>query len=170
MWLFLKSMLLPFCYSVNQPSTRCNDTNSQDGRRGWRGRQVRVPYEYSSVLMLTTSNRRYEGDELIAITLDASDKTYTVRKVTLCASSPYFEIALNGAFSESFTKSLRLPGCDNDTFTHFLYWLFHRHLSHALECEMDNRFPFPLRGDHGAGDSTWNQCRLVRLWCFGDAY
>jgi hypothetical protein len=57
---------------------------------------------------------------------------------------------LNGSFSESVEGVLKLPGCDVNTFESFIYWLFHKDLSHLLE------------SDHP------HVC-LAKLWCFGEA-
>lgn len=81
-----------------------------------------------------------------------------VQKALLCSVSDYFVKALDGPFQESSQSTLRLPGCDADTFRLFLYWLCHR------------RFP-EYRALEERSDAYILQVQelLVRLWCFAEA-
>jgi len=58
-------------------------------------------------------SRTFEGDHLITISLEGSERTYQVLKALLVKTSDYFAKALSdNLFVESQTRTLRLPGCD----------------------------------------------------------
>lgn len=73
----------------------------------------------------------------------------------LCDSSDYFTKALDGTFSESSTRELRLPGCDKETFQLFLFYLSQKSLPN-ISPNTDNDDDF----DAGVV--------YARVWVFAD--
>lgn len=80
----------------------------------------------------------------------------------LCSSSDYVVKALKqDAFSERSTRTLRPPGCDEETFACSLHWLTFRRL--------------PSNRSHGGEHGIPRNCEhchsaMIKLWTFGDAY
>jgi hypothetical protein len=81
-----------------------------------------------------------------------------VQKGLLCNASDYFVKALEGQFEEGLEQTLTLPGCDEDTFKLFLYWLCNHNLPEPFACTRTDS------EEHKAN----TQDALVRLWCLSD--
>ena len=90
--------------------------------------------------------------------------TYSVRKALLCNASKYFVKALDGPFTERLDRTLKLPGCDHDTFKLFLYWLCNRELPPVANAPDDD-----LSVETIYASFTQRTKVLIRLWCLADA-
>ena len=96
------------------------------------------------------------------IALEDTETTFSVQKALLCHVSDYFVKALNSGFKESTTQTLKLPGCDVETFRHFLYWLSTRELYRLDYSKLDRYGRFD--------DINHLQLTLVHLWVFADRF
>ncbi|KAK5137777.1 hypothetical protein LTR08_007349 [Meristemomyces frigidus] len=98
----------------------------------------------------------FQGDYLISVKLEGSDKTFMMQKALLCDASEYFVAALNGSFREGVERTISLPGCSAETFELFLFWLLRNKLPHSAP---DKPTEGTLARDR--------QLLLSRLWSFG---
>lgn len=64
------------------------------------------------------------GTELITVVVGLERKTFGAHKNLLCASSKYFDSALNGGFLESESKEVKLFAIDPVVFEFFYRWLY----------------------------------------------
>ncbi|KAK5110163.1 hypothetical protein LTR85_001545 [Meristemomyces frigidus] len=107
----------------------------------------------------------FQDDYMVTITLEGSHNTFKVQKALLCSTSEYFKKALNGRFKESGDRTLKLLGCEEETFQLVLYWLVHRTLPDAAEetdtASLDYEKRYQL--------SSNRQVLLIKVWSFGDA-
>ncbi|KAK4539369.1 hypothetical protein LTR36_010999 [Oleoguttula mirabilis] len=108
----------------------------------------------------------FQDDYMVTITLENSPTSFQVQKALLCNTSDYFKRALDGGFKEGSDRTLRLPGCDQETFEVVLYWITSKTLP-DFAAELDNEdTTFDARHEM----SSVRQTLLVRTWAFGDAY
>lgn len=108
----------------------------------------------------------FEDDYFVTIALEDSEKRFTVQKALLCSVSPYFTSALQGSFREAGDRTLRLPGCEEETFQLVLYWISHRRFPNFV-------LPVARLGRTSETDDTFVrnlQVLCVKTWLFGDAY
>jgi len=90
----------------------------------------------------------------------------------LCATSENYVKALHGSFKEAENRMLRLPGCNQETFEHFLYWACNNNLPN-FEAEVDAEIDAATNDEEevtAAVTARRYQLRLAKLWTFGDAY
>lgn len=97
--------------------------------------------------------RNFGQDEIITVTLVDGGHTFVVSKALLCNSSDYFKKALDGNFKEAKTRTLRLPGCQRQTFEFFLFYLANKTLPDSLNL---------------LGGTDEICISLGKLWNFGD--
>lgn len=95
-------------------------------------------------------------DEFVGISLEGDTKTYKISKAILRNVSDYFKTALEGHFSESNTRVLKLPDCTSNTLQLFLYY---------LGSSKRSTDPMFLQLEH-----IIEQPELARLWVFGQQY
>ena len=105
---------------------------------------------------MLTRLSQFETDDLIKVRLENTEKVYYLQPAVLRLASPYFEKAVTNGFKESEDKTLRLPGCDVDTFEGFLYWLCHKDIPDDT-------------GENVKDSDSYHQF-LIRVWAFGDVY
>lgn len=111
---------------------------------------------------LTTVCSAYAFDEIIIIALEGHHGTFSVSKALLCASSDYFKKALNGNFVEAATRTLKLPGCNAETFRWLLHFIVHKNLPRM---EVTDKAQFATLDAR-----LWHRMKndMVRAWVFAD--
>ena len=90
----------------------------------------------------------------------------------MCATSENYVKALHGSFKEAENRMLRLPGCNQETFEHFLYWACNNNLPN-FEAEVDAEIDAATNDEEkvtAAVTARGYQLRLAKLWTFGNAY
>lgn len=95
---------------------------------------------------------------MICISLEDGG-SFNVQKALLCEASNYFVEALNGRFVESVSKTLRLPGCDTQTFKLFLFWICKQTLPGHADSARWSR-SYEVIGVY--------LVQMVRLWALGE--
>lgn len=108
--------------------------------------------------LICVAYSRFTEGLTVTIQLENTTKTFMVQRALLCSLSDYFTTALGGSFKEGRDNTLRLPGCDTETFKMFLYWACNRSLPEA---------PEPGKGTTPANQTF--QFIMVKVWCFADA-
>lgn len=79
-------------------------------------------------IALLTLLRSSLTPDLITILVGTGDNecTWTIHQDLLCASSPFFAAAINGAWRESHSRTITFPTVSPTVFTHFANWLYFR--------------------------------------------
>jgi hypothetical protein len=117
-----------------------------------------------------TRLRPFSTDELVIIKLDGSTRSHRVSKAILCQASPYFVKALNGSFREGKERTLRLPGCDPDTFELSIAYLATAALpDYPGVADILSDLEGEAAEQMGENIETI-QKKLIRLWSFADRH
>ncbi|SMY26662.1 unnamed protein product [Zymoseptoria tritici ST99CH_1A5] len=130
--------------------------------------EAMAPKRKSEFEEFEKTTKPFLGDELVTVTLDGSSSSHKVSKAMLCHASPYFVKALSGSFKQARERTLRLPGCDEDTFKLFIGYLANNRLPDYTAAYEASMSP----GDETATDKlhTSFQDQLINLWSLADAY
>lgn len=107
----------------------------------------------------------FQEDFMVTIALEGSQRTFQVQRALLCGASDYFQKALTGQFNETNGRTLKLPGCDEDTFELVLYWLVHKMLPESVKSI--NTSDVDVETKHQLVSTR--QELFIKAWRFGQA-
>ncbi|KAK4501713.1 hypothetical protein PRZ48_007522 [Zasmidium cellare] len=108
-------------------------------------------------------------DGPVIVALEGCAETFSVSRALLLSASEYFRKALSNGFAETSEQTLRLPGCDEETFRFFLYYMTTNTLP-DFGAEFQAFYKSEHTVEETAAMRVQFQVALVRIWCFGDIY
>lgn len=107
---------------------------------------------------MSTDAIRFRAVPTVILRVGEAKIAFYVHLGVLCNASPVFNAALNGAFSESFKRSMNLPEDDPEVFERLVQWLYWK------------AFDLPPFVEGASHDAQIIFMHLARLYVAADKY